>query len=245
MEENTSGSHPCKGCGTQLNGKYCAECGQSAHTKRITLGGLVHEVFHFFTHLEKGFGFTLKQLVVAPGTMQRTYIEGVRGKYQKPISMFLLCATINALCKYWIYAILFKYYHSGNEVETSFIHQYMVLLYFFMLPVVALVTWLFFLKAGYNYAETGVMQLYNFSFIVILFIPIALMKLIWPSLDTAYVELPLLLSYTAITFIRFYNNFNPWITLIKSVAAMTIVFLLAQVVEDTGISLLGSFQSHH
>ncbi len=245
MEDTLTGTYTCKSCGTQANGKYCFACGQSARTERITFGGLVHDVFHFFTHLEKGFGYTLKQLVLAPGTMQREYIEGVRSKYQKPISMFLLCATINALFKYWIYAILFKYYQSGNEAETSFIHQYMVLLDFVILPVVALVTWLFFLKAGYNYAETGVMQLYNFSFIIILFIPVAFLRLIWPELDTAYIELPLLLSYTAITFIRFYNTFNPWITLIKTIAAMTIVFLLAQVLEDAGISLLGSFQSHH
>jgi hypothetical protein len=43
-------------------GKYCNSCGNSYIVKRITTSGILHDVFHFFTHLDKGFGFTLKQL---------------------------------------------------------------------------------------------------------------------------------------------------------------------------------------
>jgi hypothetical protein len=33
------------------------------------------EVFHFFTHLDRGFPYTLKKLIVSPGTVQRDYIK--------------------------------------------------------------------------------------------------------------------------------------------------------------------------
>jgi hypothetical protein len=56
----------CKACGSSGAGNFCAIGGQTFKTKRITLKGLLHDVFHFFTHLEKGFGYTAKQLAIAP-----------------------------------------------------------------------------------------------------------------------------------------------------------------------------------
>ncbi len=93
--------HKCKSCGFSGSGNYCCHCGQSFKTKRISIKELLPELFRFFTHIEKGFFYTLKQLIVAPGRMQLTYIEGKRNIHQKPFSMFLMCATITALFRYW------------------------------------------------------------------------------------------------------------------------------------------------
>jgi hypothetical protein len=228
----------CKSCGHSGAGNFCAECGQTYKTKRITLSGLLHDVFHFFTHLEKGFGYTLKRLIIAPGTMQREYVEGVRSRYQKPFSMFFICASINALARYWIFESLFKLYHWGNTAEANFFHQYMVLLYTIIMPVIVLITWLFFFNSKYNYAETGVLQLYIFSFIFLMVAIIALLKFIWHDLDTAYVELPAILVYCSVTCINFYRNSNKWITVVKSVVLLMLIFYLAQKAEDIWISLV-------
>ena len=79
----------CKSCGSSVIGNYCGECGMPYQVKRISMGGLLHDIFHLFTHLDKGFGYTVKMLIKAPGHMQRQYIEGERAKHQKPFSMFL------------------------------------------------------------------------------------------------------------------------------------------------------------
>jgi hypothetical protein len=60
----------CKNCGYTVAEEFCGHCGQAVNVKRITLKGLLHDVFHFFTHLDKGFAFTLKSLFKRPGTMQ-------------------------------------------------------------------------------------------------------------------------------------------------------------------------------
>src|SRR5215210_6216587 len=113
----TKAIHKCKSCGYSGYGNYCSHCGQPYETRRITLRGLLHDVFHFFTHLDKGFAYTLKQLIIAPGKMQRDYIEGDRARHQKPFSMFFICATITALLRYWINLALMRYFKSGNVSE--------------------------------------------------------------------------------------------------------------------------------
>lgn len=235
---NTEETHVCKSCGFSGSENYCRHCGQPYKTKRISMAGLLHDVFHFFTHLDKGFGYTLKMLIIAPGHMQREYVEGVRSKHQKPFSMFFICATIAALARYWIYQALLKYYHTGNVSEMTFFHEYMVLFHIVLLPLNALIVYLFFYKSGYNYAETGILFLYSGSFFFVVATVISLFKFIWPEFDTAYFELPVLLIYTIITNINFFHRQPRWQVVIKSIIIILLIFLSVQVIEDFVIQLI-------
>ena len=224
--------YECRYCGSSGKENYCSRCGQPYKTKRITLPGLLHEAFHLFTHLDKGFAYTLKQLIVAPGRMQRTYIEGARSKHQKPFSMFFICATVAALSRYWIFRALLKYYHTGKVSEANFFHEYMVLLHVALLPVYAFIAYMFFYRSKYNYAEIGILLLYTVSFFFLSATFIALLKFLWPHLDTAYIELPVLIIYNAITFVNFFDNIPRWRVILKSLLIVTILFALIQFAED-------------
>jgi hypothetical protein len=125
----------CKNCSTESDGKYCPNCGQELAIHRVTVPHLLHEIVHTFTHLEKGFLYTLKKLLTDPGRMQRDYLEGFRAYYQKPFSMFFICATISALSLYWINRF------SGNSAEGQaafdyFLQHYYVLLHIILLPLI-------------------------------------------------------------------------------------------------------------
>lgn len=235
---NTGTVQICPHCKQQGSQSFCSNCGHAYKVKRITLKGLLHDVFHFFTHLDKGFGYTLKQLLVAPGYMQRDYINGNRSRHQKPFSMFFICATVAGLSRYWIYTALMKYYHSGNIQEANFFHEYMVLLQIALLPLITFITYLFFIKSGYNYAEIGVLTLYTVSFFFLIVSCIALLKFIWPELDTAYIELPVLTIYNIVTNIRFFNKKPAWIVALKSLLLITIIFLLTHYLEKWIINML-------
>jgi len=228
----------CRNCGTSGFGNYCSQCGQPYRVRRISLHSLLHDVFHLFTHLDRGFGYTLKKLVVSPGHMQRTYIEEERIRHQKPFSMFFICATLAGLVRYWISEVLLRYYDSGSISEAKFFHEYMVLFHIALLPVYVLITYLIFRKSAYNYAEIGVLMLYMTSFFFIVSILISLLKFLWPHLDTAYIELPVLAIYNAITFINFFQRSSPLIVVVKSTITILIIFLLIQVVEDYVIRLV-------
>jgi uncharacterized protein DUF3667 len=228
----------CRYCHASGMNSFCSNCGQPYKTKRITLKGLIHEVFHLFTHLDKGFTYTLKQLIIAPGHMQREYIAGNRAWHQKPFSMFFICATLAALGRYWIFNVLLKYYHTGNITEANFFHEYLVLLHLALLPVYAFLAYLLFSKSKYNYAEIGILMLYTVSFFFIAVTLIGLLKFIWPHLDTAYVEFPVLLIYNVVTFVNFFNESARWTVVFRSLVLVAGIFLLAQLAEDFVVRLI-------
>lgn len=230
----------CKSCSQYGSGQFCSACGQSYSVKRITLSSVMHDVFHFFTHLEKGFGYTLMRLLKAPGLMQREYVEGVRSRYQKPFSMFFICASANAIARYWIEELLIRYFHGGTAAEASLRHEYQLILLLIAMPVIAAFTWLAFARSKYNYAETAVLQLYSVSFVLIATILIACLRFIWHDLDTVYIEFPIFIVYWIITSIRFYNDANPWVVAVKSVVLTVAFFALIQSLEDFTMSLIRS-----
>lgn len=239
--EETNIIKKCKSCGLPGEGNYCNHCGQPMTIKRITLRGLLHEIFRFFTHFDKGFGYTLKQLLVAPGHMQRTYIEGIRGKHQKSFSMFFICITFSALTRYWLLTAFLNYYHVGNAndtVEVIFFKEYMVFLYIALIPVYTLLAYFFFYKSGFNYAEMGVMLLYTLSLFFLAAPFIFSLKFIWPGLDTVYIEFPLFTAYFIITLVNFFNRFPHWIVLFKSFVTMIIAFLINQLMENIVLRFL-------
>jgi hypothetical protein len=236
--ENDELIQVCKSCGFSGNENYCSHCGQPYQVKRISLAGLVHDIFHVFTHLDRGFGYTIKMLILKPGHMQREYIEGDRSRHQKPFSMFLICATITALVRYWIYQTLIKYYHVGSTSEAIFMHEYMVIFFIVLLPLNVFITYILFRKSGYNFAEIAVFFLYSLSFFLLVASCIALLRFIWPELDTMYVELPVLLIYNTITFINFFYKQPRWLVAVKSILAILAVFFLIQVAEDFVIRLI-------
>ena len=95
MQPNSS---TCKNCGQPLTGKYCSQCGQKAFEemdKRFI--HLIDEGVHFTTHLDGSFFTTLKTFFTRPGKYSADYCAGIRKKYFKPISFFLVLVILYLL----------------------------------------------------------------------------------------------------------------------------------------------------
>lgn len=221
----------CRACGTSGNGHYRSHCGQLLAVKTITLCGILRDVFHFFTHLDRGIGYTMKQLVIAPGHMQRHFIEGDRQRHQKPFAMFFICATIVALLRYGISEELIRRYEADIASEATFFHDYMVLTYIVLMPLYALTVWLLFPKAGYNYAEIGVLMLYTVSIFFLLAGLISFFKLIWPRLDTALIEYPVFVIYLTFTLSNFFRPLVIWKATVKSLIILAVAFAINEFAE--------------
>jgi hypothetical protein len=228
----TGTQNTCKYCQASGAGNFCHSCGQKFKTERLSLGSIFHEVFHFFTHLDHGFPYTLKRLLKTPGKMQKEYIEGSRLKYQKPFSMYFLCGTIAALTIYWVNVLLIKYFDAGDSKEADFFHKYWVILQVCMLPVYAFITYLFFRQSKLNYGEIMVFQLYLFSFLFIVLSIIHLLKLVFHHLETRYIELPVIVLYTTITNLNFFSTIKKWVLILLTVFSIGISFLLASYIQD-------------
>lgn len=228
----------CKSCGFSGKGNYCSQCGQYYKIKRISLTGLLQDIFHFFTHLESGFFYTLKQLIIKPGYMQREYVEGVRHKHQTPFSMFFICGTIAALLRYWILNYLMTTFHSADPVEVKFYKEYMVLLYIMLIPVYAVVAYLLFYKSGYNYTEMIVLLLYTLSVIFLVSPLLFLLLLKWPFIDVMYIEFVIYSFYFAITFVNFFKTYSRWKAILLSILCLAIAFFINQMAESLAMKLL-------
>jgi hypothetical protein len=90
----------CLNCDCLLEpGKgFCPNCGQRASIHRITLPHFFYEVFHAFTHTDKGIFHLLKCLAIKPGSTARDYITGKRQSYFNPFAFFLILMGIFGLC---------------------------------------------------------------------------------------------------------------------------------------------------
>jgi Protein of unknown function (DUF3667) len=93
MQENK-----CKNCESILNGKFCSSCGQKVYNERDkSLRNLIHEIFHFMTHFDGKFFNTLKTIYRYPGKLSLDYSNGIRQKYYKPISLYLVIVVLYLL----------------------------------------------------------------------------------------------------------------------------------------------------
>jgi hypothetical protein len=65
----------------------------SNELKRIDAHYIAHEIQHLL-HFEKGFLFTVRELLLSPGKSVRTFIHEDREKYVKPVIFLIICSVI-------------------------------------------------------------------------------------------------------------------------------------------------------
>lgn len=81
----------CKNCGNQFEGKFCNQCGEKVFTvKDKNIFFFFEQFFHFITHFEGTFFTTLKAIITKPGQLSADFCDGIRKKYFKPASFFLI-----------------------------------------------------------------------------------------------------------------------------------------------------------
>ncbi len=159
----------CKNCDNTFTGKYCNECGEKLYSEKDKkLSHLFEEGFHFLTHFEGKFLLTLKTILRSPGKLSFDYCLGIRKKYFKPISFFLLLVILYLLFPLFEgLNMKLKFYEDGlygNYVKRQeirimqkksisyeqFAEKYQAkqeknskLLLLILLPITALITWAF------------------------------------------------------------------------------------------------------
>ena len=167
----------CLNCGASVTERYCPHCGQKATVERLSWQSLLHELLHFFTHIEHGFIKTTKQLIIHPGFVIKSYLEGKRKEYHKPIGFLMIWIAIYLLFaglvnKFGNYSKeeLGSFFNIGVEVS-AMIDKYRSIIEILCLPFTCLIGWLIIARPKLNYVEVMVT---NFYFISVLFIVLAM-----------------------------------------------------------------------
>lgn len=85
--------HPvtCLNCGHIFTGEFCNQCGEKVYAEHDkSFKHFLHESFHFLTHLDGKFLKSLKLIFFKPGQLAFDYCRGIRKRYFKPVSLFLI-----------------------------------------------------------------------------------------------------------------------------------------------------------
>ena len=165
--------NPCKNCGYPLKDQFCSHCGQKAKVERITFTYICHEIFHFFTHIESGFLFTSRNMIVEPGRTVVNFLDGKRKIYQPPVSYFLIWVAIFLLFLFGLEKVYgentvidYKEYF-GPATTTKFAISHLSFVLMVIIPVQAFYLYVLVTRNKYNYFETMVASIYSIGTIIL------------------------------------------------------------------------------
>jgi hypothetical protein len=79
----------CANCDARLTGQYCADCGQRAGDRMISVWELVKEASEVLTSLDSRLWRTLGMLLFRPGRLTSDYLLGRRARYIPALRLFL------------------------------------------------------------------------------------------------------------------------------------------------------------
>ncbi|HEY0742225.1 MAG TPA: DUF3667 domain-containing protein [Chryseosolibacter sp.] len=250
----------CKNCGTAFEGKFCPNCSQKAATHRLTLGHFVHETTHAVTHTDKGILLLIKEMFVRPGIVAREYVEGKRKKYFNPLTFLLIMIAIQVFVtkqtdfygKFTrqmqkLYEMIEKSNPNaakGKEKFTkqveeadkrmAFANDNSKIMNFIFIPFLSLLTWLFFKKSGYNYAENLILNVLIGGQTVVLFFVICIIPVMIKTslvIIVLYLYLIVLLIYGLIAYRQFFQQKWRWVIL-KGLTLQIIYFVVLSTASD-------------
>lgn len=164
----------CMTCAAPLDGPYCSACGQRRRTERLHLRTLLRDAFEAVTDLDASFPRTLRALVTRPGDVARDYIGGRTKPYVPPLRFLILATAAITLVSLAVglmdgeqYAFLS--YSTGGPIDAymrevnEFYIRYMNVFMVASVPLMALLTRVWFRRESLTYAEHLVFNAYAFS----------------------------------------------------------------------------------
>ncbi|HYE54747.1 MAG TPA: DUF3667 domain-containing protein [Chitinophagaceae bacterium] len=189
--------------------RFCPSCGQKTDTPRLNMKHIWHEVFHAFTHTDKGFIHVMKELLRRPGHVAREYVEGKRKRYFNPFSFLIIVVAVTTFL-----VSSFDLMAMGRKDPISvFINKHANFIIFLNVPIDALFTWLFFIRSGKTYAENLVLSAYASGersvFYSLVVVPLML-AMPQHSLKVIYVYLAAWVLYKAWAATQFFSRRDAW-----------------------------------
>lgn len=181
----------CPSCQTELRGMYCSNCGEKrVESKNFTIPHILKEGFSFLTNLDSTLYQTIKGLLFKPGFLPQEYIAGRRKMYMKPFQVFVLSSILFFifLSEIDIFLVPSKWFFTDdlgkliNELMKKHdVSQEMLaqmydakivnnskLYIFLLLPVIALLIYMFNWKKMREFGKHLIHAIYILSFFMIL-----------------------------------------------------------------------------
>lgn len=129
----------------------------------------MHDVLHGVWHFDKGLLFTMKEAIFRPGKAALDYISGKRVRYYNVFYLSLLLIALNLLLNHFYDSWIGETHTEVDQDKVSaFFLQYVKLILFAFIPVLALNAQLLFRRFRLNWAEQLILAGINYIGILLL-----------------------------------------------------------------------------
>ncbi len=241
----------CPNCTTPLRAdfRYCPTCAQPQPAHRLTLPHILHEAFHALTHADKGVLYLTRELARRPGAVAREYaLESKRQRYFNPFAYLMLVLGLTVLVNSWTHPYTRRNLQPQAAVEARlptpaaraqyravlarqhqvqvFIEKRNNVMALLAIPLLALIFWLLFRRAGLTYADHLVANAF-FAGFYILFGALVLTPLNTALVGTAAafkLTVPMLLTQLGYLTWAYYGllNYHGPLRLLRTAGAATL-----------------------
>ena len=241
----------CLNCGTEFEGKFCPECGQSADTGRFTFKFIWENLIAAILGRDGGIWFTLKNLFTRPGAMIVEILNGKRRKYFSPFPMLIFSLTIYLLIAS-VSGSRDEYNISEKDITAElespakyeddirlmyttclkgfqFYYNHYTACYLLTLPLLVLATRRAFGKQNkkrYNGAEYTITVVYSMVMVVLFRCVVSLVYLFSADLSSTIAIFPLAICISLAVCFRKMAGYNIPQTILRSVRATLLYYLL-------------------
>src|SRR6266542_2888730 len=84
----------CENCGAQLDGHWCAKCGQPAIDYRRSFRHVIADLLNEFLNWDSKFFATIGLLLARPWKLTNQFLAGHRVRYVHPLRLYLLASIL-------------------------------------------------------------------------------------------------------------------------------------------------------
>src|SRR5947199_2177899 len=84
----------CENCGAQLEGHWCAKCGQPAIDYRRSFRHVLADLLNEFLNWDSKFFATIGLLLARPWKLTNEFLAGHRVRYVHPLRLYLLASIL-------------------------------------------------------------------------------------------------------------------------------------------------------
>lgn len=224
--------------------KFCPDCGQKLLPERLTVKSVSANAFISIFNLERGFFYTIKELLIKPGELIENYLKGATKKYHNPIGLSIFLMTISvvimalfmdndayldsmiAQTRIMIESMGLPFEEKGFRKSMNVIQNFYTVLPLLFIPGFALFAKLIFSSKKLNFAEHMVVFIYSTCIMALIGIFMNILYSIFPDL----IQYMMVLSFPAWVFSLFYviRNFYKQSYALSVIYAI-LIFILAYI----------------
>lgn len=233
-----------------LSGAFCPQCGQKLSIQRFTLNRSLSAVLSQVFNLEKGFLYTLKELILRPEWVRDRYLQQGTARYFHPFRFVFVLATLSALL-----TVLMGAFGVNNGMEpfqsipdseqgaqfirkiVDFTQNYLAFIMLLAIPFYALVAGWFYRKFKLYYGEHLIMASYANGLALALGLP-AIALILLPRGPIIFSMLSTLISVLAMAWVYRRCFRQSWILSIVKMVLITLIVGIMSVLLGGTIGFL-------